>query len=51
MMSTVKWDLKEIMSQHSPYIDALVMVCIIDSPLERGNDDVHHAFSLGWFLS
>jgi len=25
MMSTVKWDLKEIMSQHSPYIDALVM--------------------------
>lgn len=24
MMSSVKWDLKEIMSQHSPYVDSLV---------------------------
>ena len=25
-MSTVKWDVKEIMSQHNPYIDSLIKV-------------------------
>lgn len=27
-MATVKWDVKEIMSQHNAYIDILIQVCI-----------------------
>lgn len=29
MMSSVKWDVKDIMSQHSTYVDALLQVHVI----------------------